>query len=203
MRSAALALFSPRFLSFFAILVRVAVDERQSPVHFPSLSLSHPVTIHTGRTSPFDPPRPASSQPLCQPRAAHLHLHRDGSLPRDCRRLCRLRLRRPLASPCSRDRRKDRQTGGRNDARGRRMAMARRWENTSARGKRMAGGAVGSVEVARECGARTEEEEKDRPDAHLSRCQRCSRPARPRLPPLAVLARRRATAPRVTSAALL
>ena len=67
--------------------------------------------------------------------------------------------------------------------------MARRWENTSARGKRMASGAVGSVEVARECGARTEEEE-DRPDAHLSRCQRSSRPARPRLPPLAVLARR-------------
>ena len=96
----------------------------------------------------------------------------------------------------------DRRVGGMMRGR-RRRRMARRWENTSARGKRMAGGAVGSVEVARECGARAEEEEKDRPDAHLSRCQRCSRPARPRLPPLAVLARRRATAPRVNSAALL
>ena len=65
MRSSVLALFSPRFLSFFAILVRGAVDERRSPVHFPSLSLSHPITIHTGRTSPFDPPRSLSS-PSCQ-----------------------------------------------------------------------------------------------------------------------------------------
>ena len=135
------------------------------------------------------PPRPASSQPLRQPRAAHSHLHRDGSLPRDCR-LCRLR--RPLASPCSRDRRKDRQTGGRNDARG---GGGWRWraggrtlqhegkEWPAARWVRLRwpGNAVLEQRTRRRIGLMH-----IYPVASIA----SSCPARPRLPPLAVLGRR-------------
>ena len=121
MRSAALALFSPRFLSFFRDprtgCGKMSGDRPSTsrPSHSVTLSPFTPDERTPSILHAASPPRPASSQPLRQPRAAHSHLHRDGSLPRDCRRL---RLRRPLASPCSRDRRKDRQTGGRNDARG-------------------------------------------------------------------------------------